>query len=173
MSWRAWAMRISYVTYVVDPLIPNPNDRMTKLRCQQEVRHYAHFPPLLLSDPIHIASRNGLYPRPSGDQSATADTPACDRRMPGLACKECPSYAIGYAVFNFNALCYANIDFDAHSDIVDYVEPTMLIVGSRGIGNLKGYAFICPRPSCSQAHPDWQWFFAAYCLDQRRIISSR
>ena len=25
-------------------------------------------------------------------------------------------------------------------DIVDYVEPVMLIVGSRGLGNLKGYA---------------------------------
>ena len=24
-------------------------------------------------------------------------------------------------------------------DIVDYIEPTMLIVGSRGLGNLKGY----------------------------------
>lgn len=30
-------------------------------------------------------------------------------------------------------------------DIVDYVEPTMLIVGSRGLGNLKGYV----RPSTS------------------------
>ena len=25
-------------------------------------------------------------------------------------------------------------------DIVDYYEPTMLIVGSRGLGRLKGYA---------------------------------
>ena len=28
-------------------------------------------------------------------------------------------------------------------DIVDFVEPTMLIVGSRGLGNLKGC--VCPR----------------------------
>lgn len=27
-------------------------------------------------------------------------------------------------------------------DIVDYVEPTMLIVGSRGLGNLKGYVVV-------------------------------
>lgn len=33
-----------------------------------------------------------------------------------------------------------------HTDIVDHYEPVMLIVGSRGLGNLKGYVPSRPVP---------------------------
>lgn len=38
------------------------------------------------------------------------------------------------------ALCvtFAHTSTRPYTDIVDYVEPVMLIVGSRGLGNLKG-----------------------------------
>ena len=34
---------------------------------------------------------------------------------------------------------YHSLAYVAFLDIVDYYEPVMLIVGSRGLGNLKGY----------------------------------
>jgi hypothetical protein len=39
---------------------------------------------------------------------------------------------LGFLVFQRHLTC------DFYLDIVDYVEPTMLIVGSRGVGQLNG-----------------------------------
>lgn len=49
----------------VDPLIPNPNDRMTKLRSQQEVLYW-----IIHGDPalnISVAAGHGVHSRSSGD----------------------------------------------------------------------------------------------------------
>jgi hypothetical protein len=52
------------------------------------------------------------------------------------------------------------------SDIVDHVEPVMLIVGSRGIGQLKGsvnYLLFFTTPSmCYLTHSDTASFWARH-----------
>lgn len=83
----------------VDPLIPNPNDRMTKLRSQQERQGMAY---ILVRQATSLLQRTHL---------------------------------------NVTISCQAWHAKNARHmllDIVDYVEPVMLIVGSRGLGNLKG-----------------------------------
>lgn len=56
-----------------------------------------------------------------------------------------------------------------HADIVDHYEPVMLIVGSRGLGNLKGYV---PSFSWAFSHPHLIIPTASYSA-RPRTISSR
>ncbi|KAI0345854.1 hypothetical protein BDW22DRAFT_1353458 [Trametopsis cervina] len=83
----------------VDPLIPNPNDRMTKLRCQQERQGMAY---ILVRQATSLLQRTHLHVT--------------------ISCQAWHAKNARHMLL----------------DIVDYVEPTMLIVGSRGLGNLKG-----------------------------------
>ena len=58
--------------------------------------------------------------------------------MSSLACQECKTYVIRSACthlgnFPFQRNLCVNL-----ADIVDHNEPTMLIVGSRGLGQLNG-----------------------------------
>ncbi|KAI9058391.1 hypothetical protein FKP32DRAFT_1741814 [Trametes sanguinea] len=83
----------------IDPVIPNPADRATKLRAQQERQALAY---ILVRQATSLLQRTRL---------------------------------------NVSIQCQAwHAKNSRHMilDIVDYVEPVMLIVGSRGLGNLKG-----------------------------------
>ncbi|KAI0648037.1 hypothetical protein C8Q79DRAFT_547965 [Trametes meyenii] len=83
----------------VDPVIPNPADRATKLRAQQERQALAY---ILVRQATSLLQRTRL---------------------------------------NVSIQCQAwHAKNSRHMllDIVDYYEPVMLIVGSRGLGNLKG-----------------------------------
>lgn len=83
----------------VDPLIPNPTDRTTKLRSQQERQALAY---ILVRQVTSLLQRTRLHVT--------------------IACQAWHAKNARHMLL----------------DIVDYVEPTMLIVGSRGLGNLKG-----------------------------------
>ncbi|KAI8969617.1 hypothetical protein BD414DRAFT_510883 [Trametes punicea] len=83
----------------VDPVIPNPADRATKLRAQQERQALAY---ILVRQATSLLQRTRL---------------------------------------NVSVQCQAwHAKNSRHMilDIVDYYEPVMLIVGSRGLGKLKG-----------------------------------
>ncbi|KAI0335869.1 hypothetical protein GY45DRAFT_1239872 [Cubamyces sp. BRFM 1775] len=83
----------------IDPVIPNPADRATKLRAQQERQALAY---ILVRQATSLLQRTRL---------------------------------------NVSIQCQAwHAKNSRHMilDIVDYYEPVMLIVGSRGLGNLKG-----------------------------------
>ncbi|KAI0771255.1 hypothetical protein BD413DRAFT_626032 [Trametes elegans] len=83
----------------IDPLIPNPADRATKLRAQQERQALAY---ILVRQATSLLQRTRL---------------------------------------NVSIQCQAwHAKNSRHMllDIVDHYEPVMLIVGSRGLGNLKG-----------------------------------
>ncbi|KZT12118.1 adenine nucleotide alpha hydrolases-like protein [Laetiporus sulphureus 93-53] len=83
----------------IDPLIPNPSDRATKLRSQQERQALAY---ILVRQATSLLQRTRLHVTVS-----------------------CQAW-------------HAKNSRHMLLDIVDYYEPTMLIVGSRGLGNLKG-----------------------------------
>ncbi|KAI0754997.1 hypothetical protein C8Q80DRAFT_1334617 [Daedaleopsis nitida] len=83
----------------VDPQIPNPADRATKLRAQQERQALAY---------ILVRQATGLLQRTRLNVSV-----------------QCQAW-------------HAKNSRHMLLDIVDYYEPVMLIVGSRGLGNLKG-----------------------------------
>ncbi|KAI0632153.1 hypothetical protein C8Q77DRAFT_1059597 [Trametes polyzona] len=83
----------------IDPLIPNPADRATKLRAQQERQALAY---------ILVRQATGLLQRTRLNVSI-----------------ECQAW-------------HAKNSRHMILDIVDFYEPVMLIVGSRGLGNLKG-----------------------------------
>ncbi|KAI0074010.1 adenine nucleotide alpha hydrolases-like protein, partial [Panus rudis PR-1116 ss-1] len=83
----------------VDPLIPNPTDRTSKLRNQQERQALAY---ILVRQATSLLQRTRLHVT--------------------IACQA----------------WHAKNSRHMLLDIVDYFEPTMLIVGSRGLGNLKG-----------------------------------
>ncbi|KAF7792618.1 hypothetical protein EIP86_003715 [Pleurotus ostreatoroseus] len=83
----------------VDPLIPNPADRMSKLRCQQERQGMAY---ILVRQATSLLQRTNLHVT--------------------IACQAWHAKNARHMLL----------------DIVDYIEPVMLIVGSRGLGNLKG-----------------------------------
>ncbi|KAJ3555467.1 hypothetical protein NM688_g2563 [Phlebia brevispora] len=87
----------------VDPLIPNPADRMAKLRCQQERQGMAY---ILVRQATSLLQRTNL--------NVT------------IACQAWHAKNARHMLL----------------DIVDYIEPVMLIVGSRGLGNLKGYRIL-------------------------------
>ncbi|CDO71486.1 hypothetical protein BN946_scf184909.g80, partial [Trametes cinnabarina] len=81
-------------TLSVDPVIPNPADRATKLRAQQEVRkddalHYLSRTP----DESHLtASSVGVYPRAPGDKPAAAHASECFHPVSSMACQEQQTY---------------------------------------------------------------------------------
>ncbi|KAI0720461.1 hypothetical protein C8T65DRAFT_633087 [Cerioporus squamosus] len=83
----------------VDPQIPNPADRATKLRAQQERQALAY---------ILVRQATGLLQR--------------TRLNVKIQCQA----------------WHAKNSRHMLLDIVDFYEPVMLIVGSRGLGNLKG-----------------------------------
>ncbi|KAI0822297.1 hypothetical protein BC628DRAFT_1390413 [Trametes gibbosa] len=83
----------------VDPQIPNPADRATKLRAQQERQALAY---------ILVRQATGLLQRTHLNVSI-----------------QCQAW-------------HAKNSRHMLLDIVDFYEPIMLIVGSRGLGNLKG-----------------------------------
>ncbi|KAH9854693.1 hypothetical protein C2E23DRAFT_817594 [Lenzites betulinus] len=83
----------------IDPQIPNPADRATKLRAQQERQALAY---------ILVRQATGLLQRTQLNVSI-----------------QCQAW-------------HAKNSRHMLLDIVDYYEPVMLIVGSRGLGNLKG-----------------------------------
>ncbi|KAI0917283.1 hypothetical protein AcV5_007790 [Taiwanofungus camphoratus] len=83
----------------VDPVIPNPADRASKLRSQQERQALAY---ILVRQATSLLQRTRLHVTIS-----------------------CQAW-------------HAKNSRHMLLDIIDYIEPTMLIVGSRGLGNLKG-----------------------------------
>ncbi|OJT09878.1 hypothetical protein TRAPUB_13621 [Trametes pubescens] len=83
----------------IDPVIPNPADRATKLRAQQERQALAY---------ILVRQATGLLQRTHLNVSI-----------------QCQAW-------------HAKNSRHMILDIVDFYEPVMLIVGSRGLGNLKG-----------------------------------
>ncbi|KAF9219177.1 adenine nucleotide alpha hydrolases-like protein [Gyrodon lividus] len=83
----------------VDPPIPNPADRATKLRSQQERQGLAY---ILVRQATSLLQRTRLHVT--------------------VSCQAWHAKNARHMLL----------------DIVDYNEPTMLIVGSRGIGQLKG-----------------------------------
>ncbi|KAG8214884.1 hypothetical protein J3R82DRAFT_10054 [Butyriboletus roseoflavus] len=83
----------------VDPLIPNPADRATKLRSQQERQGLAY---ILLRQTTSLLQRTRLHV--------------------AVSCQAWHAKNARHMLL----------------DIVDHNKPTMLIVGSRGIGRLKG-----------------------------------
>ncbi|KAH9922801.1 uncharacterized protein BXZ73DRAFT_104035 [Epithele typhae] len=83
----------------VDPQIPNPADRATKLRAQQERQALAY---ILVRQATSLLQRTHLNV--------------------SIACQA----------------WHAKNSRHMLLDIVDFYEPVMLIVGSRGLGNLKG-----------------------------------
>ncbi|KAI0354993.1 hypothetical protein OH77DRAFT_1404122 [Trametes cingulata] len=83
----------------IDPVIPNPADRATKLRAQQERQALAY---------ILVRQATGLLQR--------------TRLNVSINCQAWHAKNSRHMIL----------------DIVDFYEPVMLIVGSRGLGNLKG-----------------------------------
>ncbi|KAI0372192.1 hypothetical protein BV20DRAFT_1050948 [Pilatotrama ljubarskyi] len=83
----------------IDPVIPNPADRATKLRAQQERQALAY---------ILVRQATGLLQR--------------TRLNVSIQCQAWHAKNSRHMIL----------------DIVDHYEPVMLIVGSRGLGNLKG-----------------------------------
>ncbi|GBE84992.1 hypothetical protein SCP_0701770 [Sparassis crispa] len=83
----------------VDPPIPNPADRATKLRSQQERQALAY---ILVRQATSLLQRTHLQVT--------------------ISCQAWHAKNARHMLL----------------DVVDFVEPTMLIVGSRGLGNLKG-----------------------------------
>lgn len=122
---------------IVDPLIPNPSDRATKLRSQQEVSvmQLSFLRSSLLTlrcisvKPSHTFS----FDRPLAFCSARAFMSQYPARL-GMrrTVGTCFSVRRGIHASGTSLTHYYR------ADIVDYYEPTMLIVGSRGLGNLKG-----------------------------------
>ncbi|KAJ8501919.1 hypothetical protein ONZ51_g321 [Trametes cubensis] len=103
----------------IDPMIPNPADRATKLRAQQERQALAY---ILVRQATSLLQRTRL---------------------------------------NVSIQCQAwHAKNSRHMilDIVDYYEPVMLIVGSRGLGNLKGILlgstshYLIQKCSANRAH---------------------
>ena len=120
----------------MDPAIPNAADRATKLRSQQEVSFSsskAIFPNILI-----LASRTRLYFGQTSDWPASAHKVECQNLLSGMACKEFETYASRYVVFPLFSFKKKILILIIYPDVVDYVEPTMLIVGSRGLGQLNG-----------------------------------
>lgn len=125
----------------VDPPSAGAGERATKLRSQQEVCDYCD---CLLNDSLLrsllSAPRPCLYLMSSGDQRSSADPAECHNFLRGLACEERQAHDSRLVHLIRKRFLRTHLVCSSGSDIVDYVEPLMLIVGSRGVSQLKGYA---------------------------------
>ncbi|KAG6379335.1 hypothetical protein JVT61DRAFT_11795 [Boletus reticuloceps] len=107
----------------VDPLIPNPADRATKLRSQQERQGLAY---ILLRQVISLLQRTRLHV--------------------SVSCQAWHAKNARHMLL----------------DIVDHTQPTMMIVGSRGMGRLKGV--LLGSTSHYLIQVDIPLFLFAHCL---------
>ena len=57
--------------------------------------------------------------------------------MSSMACQKFKAYVVGYVDHRSHSFFFG-LSIALISDIVDYVEPSMLVVGSRGLGRLRG-----------------------------------
>lgn len=85
------ANRLSHtkLVFLVDPPQPDPADRVSKLRNQQEVGAFT-LPCCFvnLSHYLMIASNTCIYPCPSSYRSLAEDETACDSQVSSMACEE-------------------------------------------------------------------------------------
>lgn len=76
----------------VDPPIPNPTDRTTRLRSQQEVRQLQLYAVTMHSRWL-VASRSCLHPRPSSHIAPATHALERNRRLPSMALEEFAPHA--------------------------------------------------------------------------------
>lgn len=131
MLMRALQSTRPYLT----PPIVRPNSVPSR-RCVRALLDLDLGLALSLAVPF-LASRPCIYSLSPGHEPPPAHSTARQDLVRGVACQACAAHAAGCVVALPRSLLKVCSDGIAQ-DIIDFVEPVMLIVGSRGLGQLKG-----------------------------------